>query len=342
LRVRVFDLVWSPDSAYFFDSRSTLMASHPISGFEIRSKDGVTVSTKSEATPVGWVDSRHVLAYTGLGSSFDETGYAANAQAVVVGLDGSQAIENIPYRGGPLTSGYGPVAIPHCDGEDAPTVPKCDFVVWSNGQLSETRPGYPFEWSRNEKTPTLAVLHPLEPTRGIEGWLEVLSWPDLGTVYEDQPHEQIGTAYFDPHGDFIAFEKSEPDAHVRIATTWGTKPFDFPESELGRWFWTQYAFNVIDNAGVMRSWDGLGNLVAIRPAPAAFARSSDDGRTVLYWNDEVGNGSALTHFAVAANDTTTDVTLPSAPVYFPGNLAPDGSAIALVSDDAVYLRDLSH
>jgi hypothetical protein len=342
---------WSPDSKHFLVALATKVIQSgvdPIFGFEIRNSDGGFVTKLADEDPVGWLDDTHVLAYEGLGDSSDEAGYAGNAHASIIDIAGGDAVAtNVPYGEGPLVSGNGAVAIPRFHGYVEPNVPKYDFVVWSNGALSGPHQGYPFAWSRDGSK--LAIWHSFEPTRGPDGWLEVVTWPTLQTVYEDLPHQQIGSATFDPAGEHIAFERFSnetdvyPPTYIRIAALDGASAADLPEippqTGVG-WFWNRSVLKtIVAGQTTETSWAATGSLVASRTPPGQGGESSQDGSTAIYWSG--GDADPVQNFIVEHDGGQNKYNLPSSPVDFPpGILAPDGSAIVVVGDGALYVRKI--
>jgi hypothetical protein len=348
----VYSTAWSPDSNHLLVSLSSKVIEtgvDPIYGFEVRDRHGSLVQKVLGQDPAGWLDETHILAFQGLGDSFDEPGYSKNAHASILAIDGSPPTPvDIAYGDGQLLSGHGEVALPRFLGHPAPNVSKYEFRVWSPAGTSAVHSGYPFAWSPDGTK--LAIWHGFEPTRGPAGWLEVVSWPGLETLYEDEPHQTIGNASFDPSSAHIAFERSAdetdvyPPNYLRIAALDGEPPVDLPpnppQTGISSLWVGEMLHTIAFGSNVEQVWDTKGELIDERAPVAPFASSSRDGSTVVYWNVGEPSGSSDSFFVVRDGlQATYDV--PSSHHYISGDgLSPDGRSIYVAGDGMVFVRDL--
>lgn len=113
----------------------------------------------------------------------------------------------------PMSSGHGAVAVMRRFPDPGFFLPT--FVVWQGGHASPEHDGYPLGWdAAGDK---LVVLHSLQPVDidpffDPRGWLEVLSWPVLQTLYANKSKGDIGDATFDPTGNYVDYSSVTRDA----------------------------------------------------------------------------------------------------------------------------------
>ena len=74
-------VAWSPDGTFLTIALSSNIARlgiDEIYGFEVRDRGGNLVDNVLGQDPIGWLDDTHILAYSGLGDSFDQPGYSTS------------------------------------------------------------------------------------------------------------------------------------------------------------------------------------------------------------------------------------------------------------------------
>ena len=77
----VYGVAWSPDGKLLTIALSSNIARlgvDEIYGFEVRDRGGNLVDNVLGQDPIGWLDDTHILAYSGLGDSFDQPGYSTS------------------------------------------------------------------------------------------------------------------------------------------------------------------------------------------------------------------------------------------------------------------------
>jgi hypothetical protein len=200
---------WAPDGQHFFIGDGDRL--------QVFDTAGSLVKTFSGSEPL-WLNSTTVEAYdpnqyppadsdSGGSGQF----YSVPGQAVDVTNRTVQQV-SLPCCY-PISNGHGAVAVsrwlPH-SGSVRPT-----FVVWQGGDPSTELEGYPLGWDASGDK--LAVLHspqlvPVGPHFQPTGWLEVLSWPDLTSLYANRNVESNQEADFDPTGNYVAGSLGSQDA----------------------------------------------------------------------------------------------------------------------------------
>jgi hypothetical protein len=116
-----------------------------------------------------------------------------------------------------LGNGKGAVAFESGYEDDEECGGECPrFQIWSDGSVSDEREGWPVAWSVDGGE--LAVIHELPDTAatpgqnsraagydGPDGWLEVISYPDLQTVYANRSLDAKYDAAFNASGRYLNF-----------------------------------------------------------------------------------------------------------------------------------------
>ena len=218
--------------------------------------------------------------------------------------------------------------------------PCTTFTIWTPLGTSRQLDGVPVAWSRAGDR--LAVVHDTEragtgasrPGTGAGqpwalGWIEVLSWPGLETIYANREllSEEVHTG-FDPTGRYLAFMYGdggiadlETGRHVLVEGHWVNQPV---WDAAGRLIVMRDGGTVaaLDTAGVERQrWTAVGDYIV----------GTLDGSTVAvnWWGDPpIGPVGA---FTVLRDDRSFEVALPEdmlGTFVYP-SLTPDGSHLVV-------------
>lgn len=182
------------------------------------------------------------------------------------------------------------------------------FRIWTPQWTSDERRGMPIAWS--SAGDRLAVIHNDQPRRGpgigagfggYSGWLEVVSWPGLETVFADRQVIVHQDSAFDPTGHWLAS---------------AIGPLRIVNLDTGR-------VSSIHSAASPPLWDSNGNLVATT-VDGDVVTIDLNGRRVGRW---VGAG----HRIVGTADGATQVVF----LHDPLRGAPPGF-FTVIRDGAAY------
>ena len=330
----MFGVTWAPDGEHLLAETGDPSAGLYIEGTYLIDVDGQAIRWYPSLALGVWIDNEHFILYssstTGVSADFtpDKAWLAdtagSDAQRVDMPVGTYSALENH----------HAAAAIDFVRGVRVGLV-RQDFVVWSGGISSQPHDGYPSNWTLDGSK--LAVIHKCTEM-GCQGYLEVVSWPGLQTIFEPDPPEQLGDFAFDPTGQYVAYAHLDPSTdfgYVNRVVTLATGSYVDLRSIYGPgYYWANGYLNMDDGKSV-HEFDTQGELVASTPAPGQIAESSADGSTVLFSNDE-----PATSLVVQRGDVLTPVELPTSDFYHPGWLSQDGSAIALASERSIFIRRL--
>jgi hypothetical protein len=188
---------WSPTGEWLLLRTGDQVELHRGSDmFAVRSYDAPNV----EYAQSDWIDEDSFLLYSANLSPTDElTGLAWLGTVTTEGLTGPVDVpmaEESGYFIDGLGNGHGAIAFSNtgerddsCGARVCPT-----FRIWTVDSTSATLRGQPIAWS--PLGDRLAVIHPRfaatntplgigAGVAGLRGWLEVLAWPSLETIYKD-------------------------------------------------------------------------------------------------------------------------------------------------------------
>ena len=329
---------WAPDGEHLLLETSVPKAGIYYLGLDLVDAQGNVVRWYPGFGLAAWLDAGRFVAY----SEKDEkpgTDFKPD-QAWVMDTDGGdpQPID-IPFGTfGPLGNGHGALAFQHVL-PDVNNTWRDNFVVWADGITSTRHDGYPQRWSADGTK--LEVIHPFKQSGG-EGWPEIVSWPGLRTLFEAPPPEQTD-ASFDPTGAYIAYEHDEENggqdlSTIRVVTLATGGYVDLPYANDD--FWANGYLNTIE-AQTLREYDTRGNLVNSARAPGVAGFPSADGSSIAFLSDDYGTGPTLDlNVVVERGGTLSALKLPAEWSNLRDALAPDGSALAIAGDNAVYIHEL--
>jgi len=207
----------------------------------------------------------------------------------------------------PISNGHGAVAVTRFLPE-INDVLRPRFMITEDGAESQERDGWPLVWSAQGDR--LIVLHPEEPTRGNEGWLEVVSWPDDQSIFQDDSSRTIGGAAFDPTGAYVAYRYSFSDdsgqSHSEVDIV------NLETAQIVR-------IPVLGNS-TFYAWDSTGQLLVASSGDRSIAAYNPDGtlvatrqvtRPVILIGSS--NGQTLLSYEVSNSDSPMNLRLLDGP-----------------------------
>ena len=347
---------WAPDSNHLI---VVTQNANEYDGMELLDRAGNSLATATglETYPF-WLNSSVVEGY----EATSMPGYAARFQYHMAPgrsfavSDPTPASVVLPCCD-PISNGEGAIATTRYLPDRVPNLIRPKFVVWQDGVESAEHDGAPVAWDlAGDK---LLVIHPTQPeVHGIpDGWLEVLSWPSLTSVFQDDPNNAVSEAGFDPSGRYVSYTYVYPDAsnawHMEIhivdlnsgTTTRIPLAGDSSEMNVGDYVWNNQGQVLVASNVDMTLSTYLPDGTVVNTTDLAHPTSlqaSANGETILTSNWETDNPSDLRVFRNGV----------SRPVWVPGDwvdsysLSPDGSQLFVSgnspSDDDVagYLADI--
>jgi dipeptidyl aminopeptidase/acylaminoacyl peptidase len=327
---------WSPDGSHLLvsdvqsspESRTTL---------NVVDLEGEVAASIDDASHGEWLDADHFFAYRD--STKPKVRKLGTASAFFGSLQSGDVDEREAPFGSALGNGRGAVAL-----AGDPEQPS--FVVWSGEDVSQPRPGYPVAWSLAGDR--IAVLHPSGSMRGVSGWLEVVSWPEMETVFEDQSRTVISDLWFDPAGQYVAFptfseERPTPLEHlinvVELSTGQLTK---IPVNDHTGFRWNAKG-EIVAQSALERVdvYTPTGQQVSSQPIDDYTGiRASADGSTLLLFAEDENEDVTM---AVGQVGGLVPVALPEEGKVSSFSLSPDGDYLAIViggSRQGLYVRDV--
>ncbi len=180
--------VWSPDAQFILASLSTPGGPPESQQVQLLTRDGVVIRTHERLTDPVWLDPQSFVAYR-LDWQQDQSGEwtpatGPNGERLGEALVGSVVSEqllgwDIPL-GSAISSGSGALAISRFDSGG-----RAETSVWTQlGGLTDWHAGAPLAWS--PAGDRLALVHGQPTGPPGEGWLEVIAWPGLATLWSDE------------------------------------------------------------------------------------------------------------------------------------------------------------
>lgn len=316
---------WAPDGSHILLAVET--ANETVDLVLARS-DGTEIASYSGYRDAVWLSNQEFIAYqaSAIPEARDEF---AQVQAIIGNASDGETREATLPCCDPVGNGSGAVAVVRFLPEQERDVARPHYAIWSDGTLSEESPGFPFAWSPGGEM--LAVLHPTEPTRGVEGWIEVISWPTLETIYSDDAARQVGGLTFDPSGEYIAFPYASRDAQgndsleLNIVTLGDGSIAEIPIAGLRLSYGWDAASNMLVSdirGGTVGTYRPNGTLVDQDAVDGAMIiATSPDGTSILrFERDEFDIESG---FEIHRNGQTLPLVLPDGS-FEHADLAPDG------------------
>ena len=328
---------WAPDSGHIVIN---MEAANEYNQFDLIDRAGVSLAHWSALTRMFWLNSDVAQGYEADSvppyQEWDQYQMVPGRSFSV--SDPTPASVTLPCCM-PLSNGHGAISITRLLPDKVRDLPRPRFVVWHDGVESDEHDGEPIAW--NLAGDKLIVIHPTQPEgHGLpEGWLEVLSWPDLATVFQGDPNEVIGDASFDPTGNYVTYELVFPDAsnvwhleiHIIDLGSGSTAKIPFPGDSskmgVGSWAWNDQGQILVMSAVNLTLSTDLPDGTTVKQdklSQPTWLQGSANGATILTTvDDEIDNPS---HYQVIRDGVSQPVTLP-----FDGvtgfSLSPDGSQI---------------
>jgi hypothetical protein len=199
------------------------------------------------------------------------------------------------------------------------------YQVWTESGTGAERDGYPMAWTRGGDK--LLVLHPTVKTRGLEGWLEVVSWPSLETLFEADHDSVTAEATFNPSGEFVAYEHVTPagDLEMHLVNLASGTDIALPiagQSISSAWNSSNQLVIADIDSGSLNTYATDGTTITSEPlSGAAVIESSADGSALV--SRDRDNPSEIRY---ERDGVTGKLQLPSGTFAYDA-LAPDGQHI---------------
>jgi len=290
---------WSPDAAHVLIGLSTPGGPPEAHVVRVFTSNGEVIDEFTAATDPLWIDDGRLLAYRldwrqdESGTWYAETGPSGERLGIALsGRVGAGELTKIDLPLGPvLSNGRGSLAVAASDGSG-------EYAVWSDGTLSAARAGYPIAWSANGER--LALIHASDDGPAAAGWLEVVEWPGLSTVFSSDPALRISEALFDPSGAYIAYadyiEQPAPprqvpafDLVLRIVDLASGEVTTFKALENGDFAWDSSGNVVVVGFDSQQATyhDRQGVVVATGKVVGPNVTASADGSTLLFYDAEL-------------------------------------------------------
>lgn len=213
------------------------------------------------------------------------------------------------------------------------------YRIWTSGGTSNERSGLPITWS--PAGDRLAVIHKDRLRsdrqagmgagfRPYQGWLEVVSWPDLRTVFADRHIVVQENSGFDPTGRLLASQMGD----LRVVDTSAGTVNDL---EVGAYWWDPVwdsAGNlmVANEDGDVTTFSPDGEEVSVFDGTAHRIVGSADGSVQLGYLWDPIRASPPGVFTEMRGVPTYQVGLPSFEpdtLLFEPSVAPDGHAFVI-------------
>jgi len=328
--------IWSPDGTHLLVS-ATRTFPDEVAAVYVLTPDGESVASVSDAALPVWIDSDRFLAYRW--STKPYRGESNHAPAFVGSIRSGQLVEfEAPY-GWTVSNGLGAVAIGRAR-EREDEIARTDYIVWTGGDdATESRSGYPIRWSIEGDM--LALLHPVTPTRGIGGWLEVVSWPGLDTIFEDQSEPVIFRARFSPTSEHVAYFDFVGDApgpynyFIYVVDLKSSETIRIAIDDHTDFRWNASGEIVALSAyGSIDTYSSAGDLIASEPVdPYVMIEASADGSTTLF-----SEGEEATAVSVGTVGSLVNIPLPEGTMPRLA-LSPNGDHVSVVLADPRQTND---
>jgi len=256
---------WAPDGKTFALLDESGFADHAVIHFF--SREGGSLGDVS-GRDLAWIDAERYVVLQWPDPTEQIQGRA------FIGQVGRTALTQIPgtYGEGPIGSGRGEIALPLANSSE--------YVLWSNGQLSQPRAGRPVAWSNDGQK--LAVLHVNAKT--LRAWPEVvgLSGARLAAA-ESLDCSVIGLAVvFSPDGLDVAISDCVAGAGTLpfILSLATSKPLSLGDRPVNSMAWAndQRLYTVSSDPGSsLTEWGIDGQAVAIASQTADGVSVSSTG-----------------------------------------------------------------
>ena len=204
--------IWAPDGNYLLVDLATPHGDT----VNVLSRSAEVLATASGVSDPYWQDELTAVAYQtdavpGVPSGADGfTDYATVAGTSLRIGDPKPSAVILPCCL-PLSNGHGAVAITRFLPEQQMNLYNPRYVVVQGGTQSQEGQGVPIAWDAGGGQ--LVVIHPVVPRSN--GWLEVLNWPDLTSIFADDPSHVTSDATFDPLGSHVAYRRLVQDGSAQ-------------------------------------------------------------------------------------------------------------------------------
>lgn len=316
--------VWAPNGAHFATSNDA--------GAVVYDADGKSVA-QSRLYVFDWFDDMHLIGLhvqTGAAEIFDIT-------------DQQSRVIDLPHTADWVSSnGDGVAAFSWARDNDWPDT-HYNYFVWHDDAVTQAHDGYGQAWSDDGSK--LALYHQFKDVREPNGWLSVVSWPDLKPLYVGGPPVAADDVAFDPSSSYIAFNTDTGDTPCSGTRPESAKPsdrivdldtgtmVDIPTDNTGCFYWTTDSeFAVLQADGSLLTYQPDGTLVSTAQDSFTACVESGDDSTDAFWS--FGDSS----LRVVHDGHNSDYQAPDDPwhVY----LSTDGSQIVVEANYQTYFQRL--
>ncbi len=309
--------------------------------------DGEAIVSIPDASRPAWFDVDRFFAYRH--STIPVPTTPGGAPGFLGSIASGELVEIEAPFGSALSNGHGAVALARLSEPSGGGGARPDYIIWNGGdKASEPNAGSPNVWSSTGEM--LAVLHPVNRAHSSEGWVEVVSWPNLDSVFEDGSRTVANEAWFDPTGDHVAFTS---------VTGEGTGPFEYFINVVDLTSLDTVRIPIDDHTDFR--WNSSGEIVALS-GHESIDTYSPGGELInseaveRFWIIEASNDSSTLVFYEGEDDLTisigtlgalVDVELPEG-LLSGVELSPTGNRVAVLmanpqstnDNQVLYLRDL--
>ena len=327
---------WAPDSNHVV---LDFQAANEYDRFDLLDRTGTAVGNWSALTDMFWLNNDTVEGYEADSlPPWNDQGQYQMVAARSISVSNPTPVPVMIPCCQPVSNGHGAVAITRLLPDKVQDLPRPRFVVWHDGVQSEEREGQPIAWDLAGDR--LIVIHPTQPeVHGLpEGWMEVLRWPDLTPVFQDDPSIVIGDAAFDPTGNYATYldpngyqpSGPPPDIHIIDLDSGATAKISLAGASyagaLASYVWNDQGQLLVLPGGTRNIATYLpdGTLVSTTPSTATSLQASANGQTIVASTDFVSERTS--EYGMIRGGVTQPLTLPVARSYGVG-LSPDGTQL---------------
>lgn len=320
---------WSPDGNYL------LLDEQDESSVVLVGLDGQIIGAYDGYVQPTWLSNDEFVAYRESAMPGSPKRLVMADAIIVNAIDVSIRTTTFPCCD-PLGNSHGAAATTWSLADEA-GVPQPQYSVWLDGLVTDPQPGFPIAWSPDGEK--LVIAHPVTPQDITDGWMEVVGWPGLQSIFRGDRTSETGLKTpFDPTGHYVA--------HAGVVGSGDQTVVSVDVSNLDTGEATQiptqgnhmsFAWNaegevlVSDSAG-LTEYTPDGVQVAAMSFSGTIVGSSSDGSTVLLIDD----GGALTTYP---NGVTFPLpTTPESETTF--WLSPTGKGIFIISNGGPWLAQL--
>jgi hypothetical protein len=320
---------WSPDGSYL------LLEEQDVTALVLVAADGRQIGSYDGYIEPTWLTDDTFVAYNA-SSMPSGPQKQVTAQAMLGNAtDGTSSVIDFPCCD-PVGNGHGSAAVswslPYLHG-----VPQPQFSVWSDGVVTDPQAGLPIAWSPNGDK--LVVAHPVTQQTITDGWMEVVRWPGLESIFEGDRSSETGLKTpFDRTGNYVAHagvigsgDNAVGSVDVSNLDTGVVTQIPTLGNHMS-FAWDANGYVLVSDFNGLTAYTPDGASVVNTPFSGTIVSGAADGSTVLL----LDSGGVLTNYLTGAT-----VPLPATPESETGFwLSPSGSGLFVVSNGGPWLAQL--